>query len=142
MVAFDGSARSRRALQAGISLAGALGSKLYTITVTEGVPAYVEAGAFVPVSPDFVGELALEREARQQNLVDLAQRMAYDAGVEIHTDVVSGTTVESIIEAVNQRGCDLLILGLNRHPGLISKLTSHTAYDLAECASCSVLGVR
>jgi nucleotide-binding universal stress UspA family protein len=142
LVAFDGSAPSRRALRTGIALASSLNTALHTITVVEGCPDYIVVGAYAPLSAGAVGDMVSAREAQQESLIREAKQLAFDAGVELHTEIVAGTAVESIVRAVNQHGCDLLIIGLHHHPGLISKLTSHTAYDVAEAAPCSVLGVR
>jgi len=142
MVAIDGSERSRRALKAGIGLASRLNNKLHTITVIEGSPDYVVAGAYTPIDPALVGEMVVERESQHQGLVNEARLLAFNAGVAIQTEIVVGTAVESIVQAVKQHGCDLLIIGLNQHPGLIAALTSHTGYDVTERAPCSVLGIR
>jgi len=142
MVAFDGSERSRRALKVGIGLASRFDNKLHTITVIEGSPDYVLAGAYGPIDPALVGEMVAERESQHQGLVNEARSLAFDADVEIHSEIVVGAAVESIVQAVTQHGCDLLIIGLNQHPGLLAALTSHTGYDVTERAPCSVLGIR
>lgn len=142
MVAFDGSAPSRRALQVGIEMASKLQQVLYTVTVTEGLPEFVVAGAYEPVDPDLVGKVAANCEDRRRSLIDEATCLAKDAGVELHAEGRSGPAVDSIIEAVRQHACDLLIIGLNHHAGLVARLAAHTGRDVTERAPCSVLGVR
>jgi len=142
MVAFNGSAPSRRALEEAIGLASRHKAELYTITIVEGLPNYVIAEGYAPIDPSIVAEMATETEREHVALIDEAKRLASDAGVQIHAEIVTGNVVESIVQAVRDHGCDLLIIGLGRHPGLISSLVSHTGYDVTERAPCSVLGVR
>jgi nucleotide-binding universal stress UspA family protein len=68
--------------------------------------------------------------------------MASAAGVEMVAEWVAGDEITSIVDAVLTHHCDLLIVGLRRHPGLLDRLISKTAQTLTERAPCSVLGVR
>lgn len=142
MVAFDGSARSRRALMEAIGLAARHNVELFTVTVVEGLPDYVAAATYAPVDPGTLHEKVAERQSECLALADEAIRLASDAGVRAHAGIATGNAVEAIVEAVRRHGCDLLIIGLNRHPGLVSALLSHTGFDVTEHAPCSVLGVR
>lgn len=142
MVAFDGSEPSRRALTAGIQLAARFERPLWAITVVEGIPDYVMASAYAPVDSTVVDQLARQRETYTEGLLAEAIEIARASGVELITEAVAGAEIDSIVDAVVAHGCDLLVVGLRHHPGLLDRLVSKTASTLTERAPCSVLGVR
>jgi len=142
LVAFDGSELSRRALTTGIELARRLGITLRTIIVDEGIPPSIAAGAFATSDARVVQDAVAREASWSSTLVEEAKSAALAQGVSIQIEVARGHAVEAIGEAVERHGCDLLIVGLRHHPGLLERLTSRTAQSLTERVGCSVLGVR
>ena len=141
LVAFDGSQRSWRALREGIGLAARHKVELFAVTVLDRLPDYVVAEACAPVEVGVVGDMAAARNAELEALTAEAVNLALQDGVHLHAEVVAGRIVDSIVQAVRNHGCDLLIIGLSQHSGLISLLLSHTLFSVAEHAPCSVLAV-
>ncbi len=142
IVAFDGSEPSRRALAVGLELGKRLQMPVHTITVIEGIPEYVTAAAYEPIDPSVVQLLVDQRDAATTSLIDEVRRLGSEAGVEIVPEAVVADEVNGIVDAIRKHCCDLLIVGLRHHPGLIDRLTAHTTQSLTERAPCSVLGVR
>lgn len=142
LVAFDGSDPSRHALEKAIELAALLHVPLRLITVYEGLPDHIQVEAIATSDASVVEEVAQREDAAKAALLGDCHSRATSLGVELITETRTGDAVSAIVEAVDQHRCDLLIVGLRHHPGLIERLTSRTAQTLTERASCSVLGVR
>ena len=50
--------------------------------------------------------------------------------------------MEAIVECMQRNQSDLLVLGFHRHSLLLSRMWNHTAYDLVQRLSGSILGVH
>lgn len=138
VVAFNGSQESKRALELAARLARITGASLQTITALNPLPAYTAyAVAIHPAAPAL-----LERGVHEayERLQEEARQIAMNAGATVMTHLVEGGDVESIIRFISEVGADLLVVGRHRHQLLLSSLWS-TAYDLAQHAACSLLGV-
>ena len=55
--------------------------------------------------------------------------------------VLEGQEVKTILRYLKEQNADLLVIGLHQHDFYLSRLWS-SVYDLAQEASCSVLGVH
>lgn len=141
-MAFDGSEPSRRALRIAAELASKLEVPIRTITVIEDFPAYVTTSQYGLIDSQTVEALEEQREAFTKELLAEVSEVGGEFGVLIEAEAQMGNAVDSIVDAVAKYGCGLLVMGLRRHPGLVERLTSHTARDLTERAPCSVLAVR
>lgn len=142
LVAFDGSDPSRRALEKAIELAALFDVPLRLITVYEGLPDHIHVEAIAASDATVIEEVEQREEAARATMLRDCRSQATALGVELIAETIDGDAVDTIVDAVDRHGCDLLIVGLRRHPGLIERLTSRTAQTLTERAGCSVLGVR
>ena len=142
IVAFDGSEPSLRALRAGLDLASCMKLPLRLITVIEGLPSYITAEACGGADATVIQELSLQQSDYGDRLLAEAQELAKTAGVELVGEAVAGDEIETIVAAVQRHRCDLLIVGLRHHPGLVDRLISRTTQTLTERSPCSVLSVR
>lgn len=142
IVAFDGSEPSRRALEAGIELAAALGVGLTVVVVEEGAAPTLQVEALAATDVRVVQEIAEAENDWRRRLVDQARALVEAANVSVMVETVSGDEVGAIADAVRRHACDLLIVGLRHHSGLLERLVPHTAQSLTERVPCSVLGVR
>src|SRR5690349_13568424 len=61
-------------------------------------------------------------------------------GRKLTTELVEGDEVEAIVECMQRNQSGLLVLGLHRHSLLLSRVWNHTAYDLVQRLSGSILG--
>jgi len=126
LVAYDESPESGRALLTGIHLAKSLNAELKAVSVQENLPSYAGyIDAEVPGGTILLRQQAAERE-----------------GVNLTTELVEGDEVEAIVECMQRNQSDLLVLGLHRHSLLLSRMWNHTAYDLVQRLSASILGVH
>ena len=135
LVAYDGSPGSQRALKAAIELADQSDAELHCISVEEKLPYYA-------ATLGEVEEAKAERDAYFEKLIQEARQMAWDHGVELHSKVVPGHEVETIITAAKDGNFDLLVVGFVGHSNVFGRVMGSTTQNLSRLSPCSVLIVK
>jgi len=135
LVAYDGSPGARRALMAAIELADQSDAELHCISVEEKLPYYA-------ATLGEVEEAKAERDAYFEKLVQEARRMAWDHGIELHSKVVPGHEVETVIMAARDGNFDLLVIGFVGHSNVFGRVMGSTTQNLSRLSPCSVLIVK
>ncbi len=138
-VAYDESPEAARALTAAIHLAKTLSVGLQTITVMEPLPAY--AAFATSADPTMVNVLEKDRLEFYEQMHAKARAAAQNEGVELVPHLVDGEAVDAIVSFACEHKIDLLVIGLHRRTGRVSRLWS-TVYTVAQNVPCSVLGVH
>jgi nucleotide-binding universal stress UspA family protein len=82
-----------------------------------------------------------DRRRIQGELHDRATRLAQEHGVQATSVILEGREVQAILRFLKEQKADLLIIGLRQHDFYLSRLWN-SVYDLAQDATCSVLGVH
>lgn len=136
LVAYDGSAVSRRVLEVAAGLTRALGSVLSLVSVEEHLPGF----------PGDIGEVKEEKE-RQNELFQKLQRQAREtlklSGLDLHrADVLVGHVATSIIKHAESIGCDLIVMGHSGRSGAWGGFLGTTAEKVSRHAHCTVVIVR
>lgn len=140
LVAYDGSPESKRALLTGIDLAKSLNSELRAVSVVENPPpyaAYIDAGL-----PGETMILRTQLSEYYRTIQIDAQETARQEGIVLMTELLEGDEVQSLVECVRRTRSDLLVLGIHRHSWLLSGLLNHTAHDLSQQVTSSILGIH
>jgi nucleotide-binding universal stress UspA family protein len=136
LVAYDGSASSRKGLEVAIGLAKALGANLSLVSVEEHLPSY----------PGDVGEVKEEKERQNgifQKLQREAREMAKLGGLDLYrADVLVGHVSKSIINHARNIQCDLIVLGHSGRSGAWGRFLGSTADKVSRYAHCTVMLVR
>jgi nucleotide-binding universal stress UspA family protein len=135
LVAFDGSAGSRRALQAALALAKEQGATVTSVTVQHHLPRY---GATV-------GEVDEEIQVDEQQMRRLGNEVAAEAahhGMQVHTEVRLGHPAQEIVHAAQQLDADLIVIGHSGHFALLDRFLGSIAEKVSRHAPCSVMIVR
>ncbi len=135
LVAYDGSPGARRALKAAIELADQSDAELHCISVEEKLPHYA-------ATVGEVEEAKAERDAYFDKLIREARQMAWDHGIELHSKVVPGHEVETIITAARDGKFDLLVVGFVGHSNVFGRVMGGTTQNLSRLSPCSVLIVK
>lgn len=139
VVALNDLPESQRALQVAIDIAASFNSSLATVSILGDLPAYTSFAIVAdPTAPEAM------REARQKlhsNLHGRAAELAHERAVQIHSAILEGREVETVLHYLRDEKAELLVLGLHQHDFYLSRLWS-SVYDLAKDAPCSVLGVH
>lgn len=135
LVAYDGSPGARKALKAAIELADQSDAELHCICVEEKLPYYA-------ATLGEVEEAKAERDTYFETLIREARQMAWDHGIELHSKVVPGHEVETIITAAREGKFDLLVVGFVGHSNVFGRVMGGTTQNLSRLSPCSVLIVK
>ena len=140
LVAYDESPESGRALLAGIHLAKSLNAELRAVSIQEKLPPY--SGYIDAEIPGGTAMLRQQASEYYRNLQTEAEEAARQEGIALTTELVEGDEVEAIVEYAVRTDSDLLVVGIHRHPLLLSRLWNHTAHDLSQRVASNILGVH
>ena len=140
LVAYDESAASGRALLTGIHLAKSLNAELRAVSIQEKLPPY--SGYIDAEFPGGTAQLRQQASEYYRKLQSEAQEVARQQGIALTTELVEGDEVEAIVECAERTQSDLLVVGIHRHPLLVSRLWNHTAHDLSQRVGSNILGVH
>jgi nucleotide-binding universal stress UspA family protein len=135
LVAYDGSEGAKKALKTAIDLAKLYGAELHSISVEEHLPHYAAT----------VGEV-LEAKAEKNGyfakLIEEAKEMADREGVILHTKVVAGHEVETIVDYAKERRFDLVVIGFMGHSRVYDRVWGSTSQNLTRLVPCTVVVVK
>ncbi len=135
LVAYDGSEGSMKALRAGIELAKLVGVDLYSISIEEKLPYFAATLGEVEEAKD-------EAEAFFKKITKEAWDEAALQGVNLHTTVLPGHEVETIVTFAKEGGFDLLIVGFVGHSNVFGRIMGGTTQNLSRLSPCTVLIVK
>ncbi len=139
IVALNDLPESQRALRAALDLARLCNAELATVSILGDLPAYTSFS--IVVDPGAAAAMMEERRAHQMEMHEKAANLARELGVQAHGSIVVGNEVRTILNFLKEQNADLLVVGLHQHDFYLSRLWS-SVYDLAQGATCSVLGVH
>ena len=135
VVALNDLPESQRELRTAIELAQVSNAELATVPIL----AYTSFAIVVdPSAPNMMEE---ERRRAHGELHEKASVLAQEHGVRAKGSIVEGREVQAILHFLKDERADLLVIGLHQHDLYLSRLWS-SVYDLAQEATCSVLGVH
>ena len=139
VIALNELPESQRALRTAIELARTSDAELATVSILGDLPAYTSFASVVDSSaPNAI------KDARRQahhELHEKASQLAHEHGVRSKGSIVEGREVQAVLQLIKDERADLFVIGLHQHDFYLSRLWS-SGYDLAQEASCSVLGVH
>jgi nucleotide-binding universal stress UspA family protein len=130
----DGSEGSFIALVEAVQLAKRYNAELHSISVEE-----------VPQYPGAIGEVVEEKfmaNGKFGDAIEKAKQIAKKEGVEVHSHVIVGHEVKTIIEFIKKNDFDLLVIGFMGHSSLYDRVMGSTCQSLVRLAPCSVLVVK
>lgn len=136
----DGSAHSERAIERGVELAKLCGAKITGIHVIQDFAMMVSPEGLLPTDMD-EGMEERERE-RATGFLAFVERTAAAAGVACDTVIAKGRPYDAIVDAANERGCDLIVMTSRNRKGLVSLIMGSEANRVLHRASIPVLTFR
>lgn len=134
LLGLDGSEGSFRALASALDLARCCSAELHSITVEE-IPHY--AGT--------IGEVVEAKDAANGAYAQVLRRAAAEAeaaGVALHSHLLVGHEVKTIVEFLRAHHFDLLVIGFMGHSAVYDRIMGSTCQNLVRLAPCSVLVVK
>jgi nucleotide-binding universal stress UspA family protein len=95
--------------------------------------------------PETIEDVKQERSAadrRFRKVLDRANEESAKRRIRLHTHVVTGHAVRTIVEFAGERGFDLLVVGATGHSILYRTMVGSRADRLVHLAPCPVLVVK
>ncbi|TSA03345.1 MAG: universal stress protein [Nitrospiraceae bacterium] len=135
LVGLDGSDGAKKAFSVAVKLASQFGAELHSISVEEKLPHYAAT----------VGEvLESKQEAADyfRRITAEASQSACAAGVTLHSHVMPGHEVETIVTFAREKGFDLLVIGFMGHSRIFGRIWGSTSQNLTKLSPCTVLVVK
>ena len=139
VVALNDLPESQHALRKAIGLARLCKAELATVSILGDLPAYTSFS--VVVDPGAPAAMMEERRHRHKEMHEKAANLARELGVHAQGSIIVGNEVRAILHFLKEQNADLLVVGLHQHDFYLARLWS-SVYDLAQDATCSVLGVH
>lgn len=136
----DGSAHSERAIERGIELAKLCGARITGIHVMQDYSMMMGPEGLLPTDMD-EGMEERERE-RATSFLEFVEKAAAASGVACDTVIAKGRPYDAIVDAANERGCDLIVMTSRYRKGLVSLLMGSEASRVLHRASIPVLTFR
>jgi nucleotide-binding universal stress UspA family protein len=143
LIAYDGSDFAKAAIAEAASQLAA-GRRAIVLTVSEplgGIPFFGAAGA--PVEPETMEGLVDAAEQSAQKIAEEGAGLAREASFDAEPLVVIGGPVWNlIVEAADQRGADLIVIGSRGRSGIAHILLGSVAAAVAQHSKRSILIVH
>jgi nucleotide-binding universal stress UspA family protein len=140
LIATDGSELAKKAVEHGLLLAKALGSKATAVTVTEPWDAVVVAEAAVVFSPDHYDESVAASAANiLRGVTEAAARVRVSCETVHFKDQFPA---EGIVEAAKRLGCDLIVMASHGRRGMSRLLLGSQANKVLTHSTIPVLIFR
>jgi nucleotide-binding universal stress UspA family protein len=135
LIAHDGSEGAKKALVAAINLAKRCQAELHSISVEEHLPLYAAGFASPKKAEEQESQyfLAVTQEARD---------MARKQGVALHTHILPGHEVDTIVRFAREHQIDLLVIGFMGHSRVMDRIWGSTSQSLAQQSPCQVLVIK
>lgn len=133
----DFSECSRRSLELAASVARNEGAALRI--VHSHIPPTSDASSISPtVTPERIDDIESQRESEFEEFVD-----TFDLGdLPVQTELTVGTPHSAIVDAVDEHGADLIVMGTHGRRGFERFFLGSTAVKILRRMPCSVMTVR
>ncbi|MBE3559972.1 MAG: universal stress protein [Ktedonobacteraceae bacterium] len=135
LVAYDGSAGARRALDAALDLARLMHAEVWALAVEERLPRLAAT----------VGEMEEEKSLADwtcEEMLEQASLYAQCKGVELRRVIRAGQVACTIIDVASEHDVDIIVLGHSAHTSIWQRVVGTTAEKVSRHARCHVLLVR
>ena len=135
LVGYDGSEGAKKALRTGVNIAKHYGAELHSISVEEDLPHYAAT----------VGEVLEAKSEKNGYFTKLnqeAKEMGAKEGVALHTKVLAGHEVETIVDYARDHHFDLVVIGFMGHSKIYDRVWGSTSQNIARLVPCTVMVVK
>ena len=135
LVAYDGSAGAKRALEVAVDVAQKYNAELWALSVEEHLPKFAAT----------VGEVVEEKEYENHFFAQVqaeAVALARSKGIDLKTEILPGHAAEAVVRFAREHSFDLIVLSHIGHSALWGTLLGGTSERISHHASCSVMIVR
>jgi len=135
LLAYDGSAGAKRALDVALEMTSLSGAELWALAVEERLPHYAATIDEVEGEQEFANHY-------YQEALSVAYLRALKANVELKSEIRAGHAARTIVDFTKEGGFDLVVLGSSGHSRVWSMFLGTTAEKVSRHVHCTVLIVR
>jgi len=135
LVGYDGSGGAKKALRAAVDIAKHYGVELHSISVEEDLPHYA-------ATVGEVQEAKAEKNGYFAKLNEEAREMAARENVVLHTKVVAGHEVQTIVDYTREHHFDLMVIGFMGHSKVYDRVWGSTSQNITRLVPCTVMVVK
>jgi nucleotide-binding universal stress UspA family protein len=135
LVGYDGSEGAKKALRTAVDIAKHYGAELHSISVEEDLPHYA-------ATVGEVQEVKAEKNGYFARLNEEAREIAAKEGVTLHTKVIAGHEVETIVDYARDHHFDLVVIGFMGHSKIYDRVWGSTSQNIARLVPCTVMVVK
>lgn len=139
LLPLDGSELSLKAVDHAQALATATNASIVLLQVVDSEEQLISQASGITIEPMAMGEVtvdaaraavAAQREAAQKNL-DAVKAKLEAAGISVETVIREGQPGDEIVEAVDERGCDVVVIATHGRTGfrraILGSVADHVA---------------
>jgi nucleotide-binding universal stress UspA family protein len=141
LITTDGTALSKKAVEAGLALAAKLDAEVFAYM---GVPRYPNLyfeGAVV-LTPAETARIEKEWTSQAQSVVDAVQKQAHERHVKATAVIGHGEVAQGIINAAKKHKCDLIVMASHGRKGISRLLLGSETLDVLTHSHTPVLVLR
>lgn len=135
LVGYDGSEGAKKALRTAVDIAKHYGAELHSISVEEDLPHYA-------ATVGEVLEAKSEKNGYFSTLNKEAKEIAAKEAVTLHTKVIAGHEVETIVDYAKDHHFDLVVIGFMGHSKIYDRVWGSTSQNIARLVPCTVMVVK
>ncbi len=135
LVGYDGSEGSKKALKMAVDITKCYGAELHSISVEEDLPHYA-------ATVGEVQEAKVEKNGYFAKLVEEAKEIAAKEAVVLHTKIIAGHEVETIVDYAKDHHFDLVVIGFMGHSKIYDRVWGSTSQNIARLVPCTVMVVK
>jgi nucleotide-binding universal stress UspA family protein len=141
LITTDGTALSKKAVDAGIALAAKLDAEVFVYTAVPRYPSMYFEGAVVLTAAETT---RIEKEWTQQaqSVLDAVQEKAQAKQVKATTVVGHGEVAQGIISAAKKHKCDVIVMASHGRKGISRLLLGSETLDVLTHSHVPVLVLR
>ncbi len=137
LVPTDFSESASRALEHAVAWAKTFRARIHLLHAYQ-VPIQIGVGEPVPLPQEFFDQM---RDRAQRRLDELAAKLGSE-GVEVRTHLALEAAPRAIVDAADQLGVDLIVMGTRGLTGMKHVLLGSVAERTVRLASCPVMTVK
>jgi nucleotide-binding universal stress UspA family protein len=134
VIATDGSAGAREAVETGLSLARGMGASVTLV--------YVRAKPRSIVGDPLYQRSLSSELAQARATLDEATALAEEAGVDFESEILEGNPADRVAEVARNRDADLIVVGSRGRGAFAGAVLGSVSLDLAHRADRPVLVAR
>lgn len=141
LITTDGTALSKKAVEAGLTLAAKLDAEVVAYMAVPRYPHLYFEGAVV-LTPAETARIEKEWTTQAQSVVDAVQKQAQERHVKATALIGHGEVAQGIISAAKKHKCDLIVMASHGRKGLSRLLLGSETLDVLTHSHTPVLVLR